>query len=118
VRELAIDLGRQLDALSALVRDDATPDALAEAATCCADLANLAACNAPDLPPGTAPQAASAARLAAGTVDTLGPMVEAGSETLIGDHAENLLRDARSAEWRAGFAVRLVEDFPENDSPN
>ena len=50
VRELALDLGRQLEALSDLAREDATPDVLTEAAISCADLANLAACNVPDLP--------------------------------------------------------------------
>lgn len=115
VRALALDLGRQLDALSSL--EEPTPDVLAEAAICCADLANLAACNAPDLPPEAARQAAESARLAAGAVDSLGPMVEAGSEDLDEEHAGNLLRDVRSAMWRARFAARLVEEFPGDDSP-
>lgn len=116
VRALALDLGRQLVALSGL--EEATPDLLAEAAICCADLANLAACNAPDLPPEAARQAAEAARLAAGAVDSLDPMVEARSENLDEEHVENLLRDVRSATWRAGFAARLVEGFPGGDSPD
>ena len=114
VRALALDLGRQLDTLSGL--EEATPDVLAEAAICCADLANLAACNAPDLPPDAARRAAAATRLSAGAVDSLVPMVEAGSGDLHEEHAENLLRDARSAAWRAGFAARLVEGFPEDGS--
>jgi hypothetical protein len=109
VRELALDIGRQLDALAGLAREDVTPDVLAEAAICCADLANLAACNALDLPPDAAPHAAEAARLAAGAVDALGPMVEAGSGDPDTEHAGNLLRDMQSAAWRAGFAARLVE---------
>jgi hypothetical protein len=111
-RELALDLGRQLDALSDLAREDATPDVLAEAAICCADLANLAACNAPDLPPDAAQRATQAARLAAGAVGALGPMIEAGSGDLNDGHAENLLRDTRSAGWRATFAARLAEESP------
>ena len=106
VRVLASDIARQLDALAGLAKEGVTPDVLAEAALCCADLANLAACNAPDLPPDAAPRAVEAARLAAGAVDALGPMIEAGSG---GPGTEDLLRDARSAAWRAGFAARLVE---------
>jgi hypothetical protein len=114
VRELTLDIGRQLDALADLAREDVTPDFLAEAAICCADLANLAACNAPDLPPGAAPRAVEAARLAAGAVDALCPMVEAGS----GDPgSEHLLRDVRSAAWRARFAARLVEGSPGKGPP-
>jgi hypothetical protein len=109
VRVLALDIGRQLDALDGLAREDVTPDVLAEAALCCADLANLAACNAPDLPPDRAPHAAEAARLAAGAVEALGPMIEAGSGDPGTEHTGNLLRDVRSAAWRAGFATRLVE---------
>lgn len=109
VRELALDLGRQLDALSDLTREDATPDVLAEAAICCADLANLAACNAPDLPPDAAPRVTEAARLAAGAVGALAPIVESRSEDLDARHAENLLRDVRSAGWRATFAARIAE---------
>jgi hypothetical protein len=109
VRELALDIQRQLGALAGLAREEVTPDILAEAALCCADLANLAACNTPDLPPDRAPHAAEAARLAAGAVEALGPMIEAGSGDPGTEHAGNLLRDVRSAVWRAGFATRLVE---------
>ena len=108
VRDLALDLGRQLEALSDLALEDAAPDVLAEAAICCADLANLAACNAPDLPPDAAPRANEAALLAAEAVEALGSMLEARSAGLEAEHAENLLRDARSARWRAGFAARLA----------
>jgi hypothetical protein len=109
VRELALDIRRQLDALAGLAGEEVTPDVLVEAALCCADLANLAACNAPDLPPDAAPRAVEATRLAAVVVEALVPMVEAGSGDPGTAHAGNLRRDARSAAWRAGFAARLVE---------
>ena len=48
------------------------------------------------------------ALLAAAAVEALGPMVEADIAELEAEHAENLLRDARSARWRAGFAARLA----------
>ena len=78
-------------------------------------MANLAACNAPDLPPGAALRAVSAARLAAAAVNALGPIIEAGSTDLGDGHAENLRRDARSAGWRAQFAARLAEE-PDKES--
>ena len=106
VRGLALYLGRRLAALFEL--GDAAPDVLAEAAICCADLANLAACIVTDLPPEAAPRATEAALLAAAAVEALGPMVEADIAELEAEHAENLLRDARSARWRAGFAARLA----------
>lgn len=115
VRRLAHDLERELESLSDLAGEDAPPDILAEAAICCADLANLAACNAPDLPPGAALRAVSAARLAAAAVNALGPIIEAGSTDLGDGHAENLRRDARSACWRAQFAARLAEE-PDKES--
>jgi hypothetical protein len=110
VRELARDLGRQLGILSDLAEEDTTPDVLAEAAICCADLANLAACNAPDLQPDATPRAVEAVHLAAGAVSALGPMVESKSADPGERHAENLLRDVLSAGWRAEFAARLAEE--------
>ncbi len=112
VRELALEIGRQLDALAGLAGEEAVPDVLAEAALRCADLANLAACNAPELPPDQAPRAVVAARLAAGAVRDLRPLVEAGSGDLDAEHAGNLVRDVRSAAWRAEFAARLVDEAP------
>ena len=117
VRDLAVDLGRQLETLSGLARTDPTPDVLAEAAICCADLANLAACNAGNLPPEYTPRAVEATRLAAEAVHSMTPLVESGSGELEADHAENLLRDVRSSSWRAQFAVRLVEGPPDEPSP-
>jgi hypothetical protein len=108
VRDLALDIERGLDVLVGAV----APDLLAEAALRCADLANLAACSAPDLPPDEATQAVAAARLAAGAVRDLRPLIEAGSGDLDAEHAGNLLRDARSAAWRAEFAARLVDEAP------
>jgi hypothetical protein len=107
VRDLAQDTGRQLDVLA---REDAAPDILTEAALHCADLANLSACNAPGLPPDAAPLAAAAARLAAGAVRALRPLIETSSGNLDEDHAGNLLKDVRAATWRAEFADRLVDE--------
>ena len=109
VRDLAVDIRWQLDALAGLAREDAAPDILAEAALRCADLANLAACNASKLPPERAPRALAAARLAAGAVRDLHSLVEASSGDLEGEHMENVLRDVRSAAWRAEFAGRLAD---------
>jgi hypothetical protein len=110
VRGLALDIERELDALARSAGEDAAaPDLLTEAALLCADLANLAACNVPELPPDAAPRAAAAARLAAGAVRTLRPLIETGSGNLDREHAANLLRDVRGAAWRAEFAARLVD---------
>jgi hypothetical protein len=113
VRDLALDIGRQLDALADLARGDAVPDALAESALCCADLAILAACNVPELPPVQAPRAVAAARLAAVAVRDLRSLVEAGSGDSDEEHSKNLLRDVRSAAWRAEFAARQVAEAPD-----
>jgi hypothetical protein len=110
VRDLALNIGRELDALGGLARETNAPDVMTEAALHCADLANLAACNAPELPPDTAPRAAVAARLAAAAVGDLRSLVEAGDPDE--EHPENLLRDLRSAAWRAEFATLLVDGPP------
>jgi hypothetical protein len=114
VRDLALDIGRELDALAGLVRENGAPDVLAEAALHCADLANLAACNAPELPRDAAPRAAVAAHLAAAAVRDLRSLVEGGDpdEERVG----NLLRDLRSAAWRAEFATLLVDEPPGGES--
>jgi hypothetical protein len=108
VRDLALDIGRELDALAGLARESDARDVLTEAALHCADLANLAACNAPELPPDAASRAAVAARLAAGAVRDLRSLVEDGDE----EHPANLLKDLRSAAWRAEFATLLVDESP------
>src|SRR3712207_7798593 len=51
------------------------------------------------LPPAAAPRAAVAARLAAGAVRDLRSLVEGGDPAE--EHPANLLRDLRSAAWRA-----------------
>ena len=114
VRGLALDIGRELDALGGLARETTAPDVRTEAALRCADLANLAACNAPELPSDEAPQAVAAARLAAGSVCDLRSLVEGGVPDE--EHAGNLLRDLRSAAWRAEFATLLVDEPPGGES--
>jgi hypothetical protein len=116
VRELALEIGRQLGALAGLARENSAPDILTEAAVRCADLANLAACNAPDLPPDAAPRAATAARLAAGAVRDLRTLVESDGGDPDEEHTGNLLRDLRSAAWRAEFATSLVDGSPGGES--
>jgi hypothetical protein len=106
VRDLALDLGSRLEVLAA---EDTAADSLVEAALACADLATLAACNLPALPDGDRPLATAAVHLAAGTTRALIPLVEAEAVTLEKPHAENMLRDARSANWRADLAVSQVE---------
>lgn len=115
VRGLALDIGRQLGALAGLAREDAAPDILAEAALRCADLANLAACNVSKLPPEEAPRAVAAARLATGAVRDLRSLVEVDSGEPGEDSVENVLRDVRSAVWRAEFAARQVDGFADGD---
>jgi hypothetical protein len=110
VRVLTQDIGLQLGALACLARENNAPDVLAEAALRCADLANLAACNASELPPEEAPRAVEAARLAAGAVRDLRSLVEAESGDPDEEHTGNLLRDVRSAAWRAEFAARQVDE--------
>jgi hypothetical protein len=112
VRDLALDIRRQLGALASLAGlagEGAAPDILAEAALRCADLATLAACSVAELPPEERARAIEAARLAAGAVRDLRSPVEACGEQE-GEHASNLLRDVKSAAWRAEFAARLVDE--------
>jgi hypothetical protein len=110
---LALDIGRELDALGSLARETNAPAVImTEAALRCADLANLAACNVPELPRDAAPRAVTAARLAAGAVRDLRSLVEGGGPGE--EPAGDLLRDLRSAAWRAEFAALLV-DGPEDE---
>ena len=111
VRDLALDIRRQLGALASLAREDAAPDILAEAALRCADLAIIEACNVAELPPGEAALAVEAARLAAGALRALRSLVEAAGQQE-GEHTSNLLRDVQSAAWRAEFAAKLVKWEP------
>jgi hypothetical protein len=107
VRDLALDLGRRLEVLAG---EDFAADSLVESALACADLATLAACNLPALPDGDRPLAAAAVHLAAGTTRALISLVEPEAGTLDEAYAENTLRDARSAGWRADLAVRQISD--------
>jgi hypothetical protein len=107
VSSLASDLGRRLETLA---RDDSV-GSLVEGALACADLATLAACNLQALPDYNRPLAASAVHLAAGTTRALIPLVELEAAALDEPGAENTLRDARSARWRADLAVRQIEEL-------
>src|SRR5215210_6222485 len=102
VRDLALDLGRRLDALAG---EDFAADSLVEGALACADLATLAYCNLTAIPDGERPLAAAAVHLAAGAARALIPLVESEAGTLEEACAENTLRDARSAGWRADLAA-------------
>jgi hypothetical protein len=105
VRDLALDLGRRLEALAG---EDFAADSLVESALACADLATLASCNLTAVPDGERPLAAAAVHLAAGAARALIPLVESEAGTLEEAHAENTLRDARSAGWRADLAARQL----------
>ena len=110
VRDLAFDLERRLEALDrpSAADPDPTDDAV-EAALACGDLATLAACNRSALPKEGEPLAVAAVHLAAGAARALVVLVEAQARELDGAYAQNALRDARGARWRADFAVRQVE---------
>jgi hypothetical protein len=105
VRDLALDLGRRLEALAG---EDFAADSLVESALACADLATLASCNLTAVPDGERPLAAAAVHLAAGAARALIPLVESEAGTLEEAYAENTLRDARSAGWRADLAARQL----------
>ncbi len=117
VRDLALDLERRLDALSRPEEDPQPPDSLVEAALACADLATLAACNLSRLSDDGEPLATAAVHLAAGATRALTILVEARTWVLEGTHAENTLRDARGALWRADLAVRQVEELRRGQTP-
>jgi hypothetical protein len=104
VSSLALDLGRRLETLA---RDDSA-GSLVEAALACADLATLAACNLQALS-DNGPLATAAVHLAAGTTRALIPLVELEA-AMDEPGADNTLRDARSARWRADLAVQQVEE--------
>jgi hypothetical protein len=108
VRDLAADLERELDALAR--SEEPTPDLLAEAALRCSDLATLAACNAD----AGLPEAGAVVHLAAGAARALRLLVEAESDSLGSEHAENVLRDVRGVGWRVDLAVRQIE-APQSD---
>ena len=108
VRDLASDIGRQLDALARSIGEDACAvDLLVEATLLCSDVATLAACNARELRPGAG---TTVVHLSSGAARALGLLVEAGSQALAEEHAENSLRDVRGARWRVDLAVRQLDE--------
>lgn len=111
VRELARSLGDEIEALSNPAGRTSPADARFEAALRAADVANLAASSLADLPDEDAPGAVAAACLAAGAARALVALAEAEASRLDGDHALYALKDARSAAWRARFAVRQTDEF-------
>ena len=114
VRTLARDLAEELEAL-AVMNDDAT--ATVEGALRAANVANLAACIAPELLETAATRAAAAAYLAAGAARALGSLADTAvgdaHEEPRGEYEQNLSKDARGAVWRAQLAVRQVDEFME-----
>lgn len=110
VRDLAKDLGDQLEALANHEVSEQSPYFVAEAALRCADLANLAACNLDALPNPEAKRAAAGAHLASETVRALGLVAEAEGSP---ESTPDALRDLRGAGWRADLAVRQVEELME-----
>lgn len=105
---LAEDLGRRLASL-AETPDGETGDPPVEAALVCADLATLAVCNVPGLPEDGKALGVAATHLAAGATHALLALLANGQP---GDaHAENTLRDARSAGWKADLAVRQLGEM-------
>ncbi len=111
VRELAQSFKEELEALMGPASDAAPTDALVEGALRAADVVNLAASFLADLSGEGAAKAVAAAHLAAGAARALCALAEAGASELDGDHAEYALKDARSAAWRARYAVRLTDEF-------
>lgn len=109
VRGLAADLGRRLAPL-AETPEGAAADSMVESALTCADLATLAVCNVPGLPREGKLLGAAATHLAAGTTRALVALVEAEVGRPEDAHAENIMRDVRSAGWKADLAVRQLGD--------
>jgi len=107
ISDLAQDLGRRLETLAG----EDSADSLVEAALACADLATLASCNLTALPECVGHLATATVHLAAGATRALIPLVEAKARTLDDAYAENMLRDTRSARWRADLAARQIEDL-------
>ena len=112
VRDLAEDLKIQLGTLAHTnTGDHETANLLVEAALRCADLANLAACNLPELSEATASRAAASVHLAAGAAQALGFLAENEATRLDETRPDNVQRDARGARWRTDLATRQVEEF-------
>ena len=115
VRGLARDLMVELDTLAD--ESDGEKGALAveavEGALRAADVANLAACAAPELAGTRAEKAVAATHLAAGAARVLCTLLvgDAGDDS--GDHETYARKDARGALWRARFAARQADEFVE-----
>ncbi len=117
VRVLARGLKEELETLAALT-DEETGAARVEGvegALRAADLANLAACAAPELLEARVPEAAAAVYLAAGAIRALGSLIEAEVEDPHERQAAYALKDARGAGWRARLATRQIDEFLENE---
>ena len=110
VRDFALDLELRLEALSRHEKDP-PPDSLVEAALACAHLATLATCKLAGLSEDGELLAAAAVHLSAGTARALAVLVEAETGVLDETHAENTLRDARSALCRVKMVVRYIDDL-------
>ena len=110
-RELTQSLRAELEALAAAVDGPLATDVWVEGALRAADVASLAAASLDELPEKHARTAAAATHLAAGAARALCALAgEAGPE---GEYAEYVLKDARSAAWRAGLAARQADEFLE-----
>lgn len=107
VRTLAQDLREELKTLA----DTADDPGVVEGALRAADVANLAACTAPELLEARAMEAAAATHLAAGATRALGALAGAGAGDAPEEYAQNALKDIRGAVWRARLAARQVDEF-------
>jgi hypothetical protein len=108
VRTLARDLAGELTILASV----ADSSDVVEGALRAADIANLAACTAPELRKACAMQAAAAAQLATGSARALCALARACIEDApAGEYAQNALKDVRGALWRAQLAARQVDEF-------
>ncbi|WP_273843781.1 hypothetical protein [Rubrobacter calidifluminis] len=100
--ELAADILRELRALEENAPPP-SPHLLAEAAGSCADLATLAACALPHIGEEHLSQVAAAVHLASGSAKALGALGCSSPEDYV-------LRDARSAAWRAELAAGQADE--------
>lgn len=112
VRDLAQSLGLELAALSEETGkpSQGAPTAdtrLVSAALRAADLANLAACAMPELPPESAAYLRTAAAVRLATAAAQSVALERRALAPPGDYEA---RDLQGAEWRAGLATRQVEE--------
>jgi hypothetical protein len=107
VRTLARALTQELETLAVM----ADRLGVVEGALRAADVANLAACTAPELLQARAMEAAAAAHLAAGAARALCALAEASFVDAPEEYAQNALKDVRGAVWRAQLAARQVDEF-------